>query len=548
MKLNFRQGIVRHQSDISGNATFLQRNAGNGQFIDLVISPTPTVIAFAHRTGTYIVEELKTVPQAWGPIGSATAYLYWDVNLLNGALTRGVTLLPPLYTSASPTAPQVDQHWFSTVDNVMRVWNGSKWVEKVRCFAGFVTSGAIIHPQRIGSQAGINGDFEGGNILLDSFGMPLRQSNGCFVTTTTWLNVVNFGTVTARLDSAIMTGMAAEELPKLSLVQLRPTRRMVLARSTDLHTRVAGLIVEDLYEGEVGRIISSGVVQNENWSFSEDQIGRPLFCGATGQVTLTPPSQGVLQQIGFVYDTNAIHVNINQAIILDDPFDLTDPPPVVIPGAPIANFTASLTSGIAPLVVDFTNTSTNYETVEWDFTNDGYVDSTASNPTYTFATPGLYTVRLRAYNNSGSDEEIKANFIQVEAPNTGPLQTNLGVSFGAPAFIKSGTPFSFQVIVTNDGLAGATNVARNLILRSSNGTEVTIIDPPAGVSVTTQGIFTKVSLPPVAISSGSYTTFNLQAQAAASASAVQIECKVASPETDPTLEDNTASLTLGARP
>lgn len=302
MKLTFRQGIARHQTDVSGNPTFLQRSGANGQFVDLVVSPTPTVLAFAHREGTYLVEELKTVPNAWGPISTATTYLYWDVNLLTGQLTRGVTTLPPLYSSAAPPSPTPDQHWFDTVENIFRVWNGNKWVEKVRIFAGHVTSGAIIHAIPTGSQAGLNGDFEGGNIVLDSFGMPLRQSNGCFVTTSTWLNVVNLGTVTARLDAAIMNGMAAEELPMFSLVQLRPGRRMVLARSTDYTSRVAGLVTEDLYEGEVSRIISSGVVRNQSWSWPDSSINQALFCGPTGEVTTATPTSGVVQQIGFVYD------------------------------------------------------------------------------------------------------------------------------------------------------------------------------------------------------------------------------------------------------
>lgn len=547
MKLTFRQGIARHQTDVNGNPTFLQRSAANGQFVDLIVSPDPTVIVFAHRDGTYIVEELKTVSQAWGPVSSATTYLYWDVNLLSGALTRGVTLHPPLYTSAAPSNPLIDQHWFDTVENVFRVWNGAKWIEKVRCFAGHVTSGAIIHPQRTGTQAGLVGDFEGGNIVLDSMGMPLRQSNGCFVTTVTWLNVVNLGTVTARLDAAIMNGMAAEELPEFSLVQLQKGRRMVLARSTDYRTRVSGIVVEDLYEGEVGRIVSIGVVKNSGWSFPDSTINRALFCGPTGQVTTTPPTTGVMQQIGFVYDRDAIYLNIQQPVILDDPSAVIVPP-VQTPSAPTANFTMSATSGDAPLTVTFTNTSVGATNVEWDFTNDGYVDTTTVNPSYTFATPGLYTVRLRAINSHGMDEEIKANVIQVTAPNIGPQNVNLGISFGAPSYIPSGAPFSFQTIVTNDGNADATSVSRKLVLRSSNGTEVSIINAPAGVTVVKTGPLTRVTLPAVNIASGNYATFTLQAQAAATATAVQIEGSVSSPETDPEQDDNKTSLTIGVRP
>lgn len=548
MKLTFRQGLARHQTDVSGNPTFLQRSATNGQFVDLIVSPDPTVIVFAHRDGTYIVEELKTVSQAWGPISSATAYLYWDVNLLNGSLSRGLTLLPPLYTAAAPTNPQVDQHWFDTVENVFRVWNGNKWVEKVRCFAGFVTSGAILHPQRVGSQAGLNGNFEGGNIVLDSFGMPLRQSNGCFVTTVTWLNVVNLGTVTARLDGPMLNGMAGEELPGFSLIQFQQGRRMVLARSTDYRTRVSGLVVEDLYEGEVGKAVASGVVRNPSWSFPATAINRAVFCGITGQVTTTPPATGVVQQVGYVYDVDSIFLNIQQPVILDDPNNVIPPVVVPTPSAPTANFAMSATSGVAPLTVTFTNTSVGATSVEWDFTNDGYVDTTTVNPTYTFSTPGTYTVRLRAINSYGYDDEIKANVIHVSAPNTGPTQVNLGISITGPAYILRGAPFTFQAVVTNDGLATATNVARSFVLRAADGSEVTMVNLPVGATVVKNGPLTKVTLPAVAsIASGSFVSINLQAQAAASATAVQIEGSVSSPETDPTQSDNKASLTIGVR-
>lgn len=548
MKLTFRQGIARHQTDVSGNPTFLQRSGASGQFIDLVVSPTPVVLAFAHRDGTYVVEELKTVPSAWGPIPSNTVYLYWDVNLLTGALTRGITQLPPVYTSAAPPSPAPDQHWFDTVENIFRVWNGNKWQEKVRVFAGHVTSGAIIHAKQVGSQAGLVGDFEGGNIVLDSYGMPLRQSNGTFVTTASALNVVNLGTITARLDAAIMNGMADEELPKFSLVQLRPGRRLVLARSTDYRTRISGMVVEDLYEGEVGRVISTGVVRWQDWNWPESSMNRPLFCGPTGEVTLAAPQSGVVQQIGFVYDKDSIFLDIKQVIVLDDPANVITPPPPPPATVPISGFTADLTAGTAPLTVQFTNTSVGATSVEWDFTNDGYVDSTSQNPSYTFEAPGLYTVRQRAINGFGYDDEIKSNYIQVAAPNVGPLNVNLGMSFGAPATVTGGAAFSFQVIVTNDGSADATVVNRQIILRSSNGTEVVLLNPAPGVVVTKQGVFTKVLLPQTNIASGQYTTFTLQAQAAATATAVQIEGKVESQETDPEQDDNTVSLTIGVRP
>lgn len=62
-----------------------------------------------------------------------------------------------------------------------------------------------------------------------------------------------------------------------------------------------------------------------------------------------------------------------------------------------ANFTTDVVRGLAPLTVQFTDTSAGEPTSwQWDFDNDGNVDATTQNPTYTFTTPGVYSVRLRA--------------------------------------------------------------------------------------------------------------------------------------------------------
>ena len=71
--------------------------------------------------------------------------------------------------------------------------------------------------------------------------------------------------------------------------------------------------------------------------------------------------------------------------------------------APTAAFTATPSSGTAPLLVQFTDTSTGAPTSwKWDFDNNGSVDSTVQNPTHTFGAAGTYTVKLTATNANGS--------------------------------------------------------------------------------------------------------------------------------------------------
>ncbi|QSZ65999.1 DUF3344 domain-containing protein [Methanofollis aquaemaris] len=85
--------------------------------------------------------------------------------------------------------------------------------------------------------------------------------------------------------------------------------------------------------------------------------------------------------------------------------------------APVANFTANMTAGDAPLTVQFTDTSTNTPTSwAWDFENDGTVDSTDRNAIHTYTAPGTYTVNLTVANAHGSDNEVKTDYIAVSAP------------------------------------------------------------------------------------------------------------------------------------
>jgi len=103
--------------------------------------------------------------------------------------------------------------------------------------------------------------------------------------------------------------------------------------------------------------------------------------------------------------------------------------------APVAQFTASVTSGCAPLSVQFRDQSSNKPTFwEWDFGN-GQTASGSPTPTVTYSKPGTYTVTLIVKNASGAGATRDSNYITVYAS---PI-----VSFGldlhlacAPAIIS----------------------------------------------------------------------------------------------------------------
>jgi PKD repeat protein len=102
--------------------------------------------------------------------------------------------------------------------------------------------------------------------------------------------------------------------------------------------------------------------------------------------------------------------------------------------APVADFFADTTYGEAPLTVEFTGLSTGaIDDYTWDFNNDGVIDSTEQNPTYTYALPGTYTATLTVTGPGGSDDETKTDYITVTAaPTPTPAQPPVAGFSGIP--------------------------------------------------------------------------------------------------------------------
>ena len=98
------------------------------------------------------------------------------------------------------------------------------------------------------------------------------------------------------------------------------------------------------------------------------------------------------------------------------PTQTTTATPTPTPVPLVASFTASPTYGLAPLTIAFTDTSTGEPTSwSWDFENDGVVDSTEQNPTFTYITAGTYTVSLTVTKAGTSNTETKIGYINVSS-------------------------------------------------------------------------------------------------------------------------------------
>lgn len=328
MKLGYRQGIVRYQTDPSGTiGLFLQESAQDNHFIDLIVSPDPTIITFAHGDSNYTYEESKTVENAWGPFEPTgeTQYLYWDINYVSGQLTRGFTLYPPIIQASEPSIKRANQHWFDSSTNEMKVWdtNRSAWLVKIRVFAGTYTSNAILIPEpQSASQVGLNNlpsPVATGHVLFDGAGDPIRDRFGKFITsehTITTQHSNSNSTSAFQLEGEIKTVVASEFIPGFRLVTLISGNRVGLASHTTINRLVHGVVGEDFYAGETGRLITSGMIENEQWNWPAETIGKPLFCGINGEITLQPPQYGVSQLVGTVYEKHVVYIQIQIPFII----------------------------------------------------------------------------------------------------------------------------------------------------------------------------------------------------------------------------------------
>jgi PKD repeat protein len=105
-----------------------------------------------------------------------------------------------------------------------------------------------------------------------------------------------------------------------------------------------------------------------------------------------------------------------------------------VESVPVAAFTCSPLSGVAPLTVTFTNQSTGIEPMkyEWSFADPGFVSSRDKNYVGTYTTTGLKTVALVAIDANGvrSVQLVKTGYINVQVASVTPTITVISPTNG----------------------------------------------------------------------------------------------------------------------
>jgi len=174
---------------------------------------------------------------------------------------------------------------------------------------------------------------------------------------------------------------------------------------------------------------------NPGGSSSANFSGTPTTGTAPLEVSFTDSSVGDIDTRSWDFDNNGIIDSTlqNPTYTYTDPGTYTVSLSVTGPGGtdtetkinyitatlepqtPAANFSSSPRTGTAPLEVSFTDSSAgDIDTWSWDFDNNGSIDSTLQNPTYTYADTGTYTVSLQVTGPGGADTETKTDYITVQ--------------------------------------------------------------------------------------------------------------------------------------
>jgi formylglycine-generating enzyme required for sulfatase activity len=179
---------------------------------------------------------------------------------------------------------------------------------------------------------------------------------------------------------------------------------------------------------------SIGLIQANLFTIYSQRLAQ-LVDPRSLQIQLTMPNDPLL--VGFPFDVQTADVSLftNTIFWANNDLALT----VQLPPAPVANFTSAPGVGPSTLAVQFTDTSVGTATNwQWDFDNNGTVDSSQQNPTWSYAAPGIYSVRFIASNAGGASSITKTNAVFVgpqTAANMVPIMPgtfSMGSSIGQP--------------------------------------------------------------------------------------------------------------------
>lgn len=314
MQLKFRQGIITGQLKPISFLTI------SGSRVSLNVDKLPVMITFAHGEADYLWVERRPVASAWSIPTTGSYWLYWDIDLDTGVLTRGFTTLEPEVGILYPEAPSRHQHFFDLSEKKMRVWGGQEWVEVARVFAGVVVNG-VLNPIVFGSQVRLNHPINAGTILLDRNDKPIKRykDGGTFelITTETASLYQHTGLFNTKYEYAMLYGEAGENLPAYRLVTWTDAKTLGLASADSDSLPAIGFITKSAVSGANREFLTQGFVTNRSgWGWTHP-ANTPLFLGVDGELTVTASTDVSVQRVGYIVSPTTIYIDIQEQLLIN---------------------------------------------------------------------------------------------------------------------------------------------------------------------------------------------------------------------------------------
>ncbi|KKG17255.1 hypothetical protein EO98_08675 [Methanosarcina sp. 2.H.T.1A.6] len=263
-----------------------------------------------------------------------------------------------------------------------------------------------------------NGIIENNKLSNDGYGIYLLSSKGSTVSNNVVTNNGDYGIVLATSTDSTISGNTASNNNGRG-IHLGTSDGNTLSGNTIVSNGVSGLYVcprsdnnlvfNNYFVNNVNEDIKNGIgnAYSTAKTAGTNIVGGPYIGGnfwgkpdGSGfSETATDADGDGIADVAYSFE-NSIYAD-SLPLVSGTEKPIEEPTPIL----PVANFESSVTSGPAPLSVQFSDLSENAEGREWDFNSDGAIDSIDQSAVYEYTTPGTYTAKLTVTNENGMDSK-----------------------------------------------------------------------------------------------------------------------------------------------
>lgn len=432
------------KDSVSGQPAYLYRYSYSGGKYTLDAG-FPTVIT-NNSSESMTIDEDSTgaIWSTWTQVSGNSTSGYTNTVYVNDSAAGGTSWATPFIIPVSNPHPAPDD--ISAVVSFAKNKIGVMWSDQLTGSVWWATRTDGTSPTA-SSSWNFQPAIQGKGQADDHMNLKSLQSDTTgrvFAAVKTSLNDISSDTTLPQLLLLVFKpGTGAFTQSTISTVGDCVSRPQIVLDTTNnlvhaFQTAPATSVTSCAYSGVAGSIYEK-TASMDNPSFGSGR-GTPVIQSASSSNMndVTTTKQGVNSSTGIV-----VMASDNVA----KTYWYSDRPLGTSTTAPVASFTASPTSGTAPLNVAFTDTSTGSPTSwAWDFGDGG--TSTAQNPSHSYAAAGTYTAKLTATNSAGSSSATTTITVGTSTTTSGITTVGssttysgtavTGVSMSAPAGTAAG--------------------------------------------------------------------------------------------------------------